>query len=574
MSTKSRFRSQSYSNAVKKYKVEKKCKPKCDDCCCGPCHEKIECFTKKSTNKIQSINLLSKLAPCDIRYDSQFGHNISMSGDGSTLVVGSPSITDGYHKCTGEIHVFTKCIDEWTQETTLNVCNLPNDSELGFSVSISDCGNIIVAGAPAYSFIDRNNQIICNAGAVFVFVKHECQWKLICKLLSPTIKAGDRFGHSVDISGNGHVIAVGSPCVDGTDTQDNGSTHVFVKCGCGYRHLQELIPEDLVDGMHFGFSVSLSCDGDCVVVGAPSNKLICDDTPATGSTDTGPTDSCGTDLGTLIPTASTDNGIGLAFVFCRTHCGYILTEILEPGDGNIDDMFGTAVKISGNGCVIAIGSPCHDIVNVGTDTGPTETGSTDTGSTDTCPTDTVGTDMVGTDTASTDTGAIIDAGAVYTYKKDKCEWKFIEKVTSNIILPNAKFGTSLSLSCDGSVLVVGAPDLDDGIETVCIFVKRKHSWEQQACLKGDSLNSNFGKTVDVDKCGKFLAIGAPLANDGIGQVCVYELTSCQLVIKCGLNICSNRVILKNLPMGETNDEMVVGELYIDENGFIKAKLPQ
>ena len=56
-----------------------------------------------------------------------------------------------------------------------------------------------------------------SGGAVYIFEKESGVWSLIQTIDSPTastITPPDRFGHSIDISENGEIIAIGSPYID------------------------------------------------------------------------------------------------------------------------------------------------------------------------------------------------------------------------------------------------------------------------------------------------------------------------------------------------------------------------
>jgi hypothetical protein len=83
--------------------------------------------------------------------------------------------------------------------------------------------------------------------------------------------SGDRFGFSVSLNGDGHLIAVG-----GTENDDNGS-------GAGQTRIHTFTNNDWTQigndingtwtGDNSGRSVSLSDDGTKVVIGAPFNNI-------------------------------------------------------------------------------------------------------------------------------------------------------------------------------------------------------------------------------------------------------------------------------------------------------------
>jgi len=92
--------------------------------------------------------------------------------------------------------------------------------QFGYSVSVSESGTRIVAGAPNL-----------NAGYVCVYNFDELakQWEI-----APTIvgtDSGGDTGHSVSISSNGLQLSIGSPsqtqCREGNDVCKHGTVLVF-----------------------------------------------------------------------------------------------------------------------------------------------------------------------------------------------------------------------------------------------------------------------------------------------------------------------------------------------------------
>ena len=88
-----------------------------------------------------------------------------------------------------------------------------------------------------------------------------------------------------------------------------------------------------------------------------------------------------------------------------------------------------------------------------------------------------------------------------------------------------KSGTSVSLSADGTVLAICAPDNDSG--HVRIFQQNGSSWTQIGSdINGEAAADNFGYTLSLSADGSILAIGARY-NDGVngqdsGHVRVFQ----------------------------------------------------
>lgn len=110
----------------------------------------------------------------------KFGISVDINYDGTKLVVGSN--TGGY--------IFSRTSNTWT-----NTSNLAG----GYSVAISDNGNIIVGGDPSYN---------SNIGRIYTSING-----VIDQFDAPNPYLVSQFntGYSVDISGDGSTILAGMP---------------------------------------------------------------------------------------------------------------------------------------------------------------------------------------------------------------------------------------------------------------------------------------------------------------------------------------------------------------------------
>ena len=164
-----------------------------------------------------------------------FGFSVALDNNGRTLVIGSPNSTllggrimnpPGQKRkkaepATGYVIVYglDETLTEWSQMGDVLVGEQPG-GQFGYSVSVSESGTRIVAGAPNL-----------NAGYVCVYNFDELakQWEI-----APTIvgtDSGGDTGHSVSISSNGLQLSIGSPsqtqCREGNDVCKHGTVLVF-----------------------------------------------------------------------------------------------------------------------------------------------------------------------------------------------------------------------------------------------------------------------------------------------------------------------------------------------------------
>jgi len=120
-------------------------------------------------------------------------------------------------------------------------------------------------------------------------------------------------------------------------------------------------------------------------------------------------------------------------------------------------------------------------------------------------------------------------GAAYIYERDVAgSWNLVQRIMASDNAFNDRFGTSVSI--DGDQLVVSAPQNDDivnGSGSVYVFEFVNNTWlESQILLASDSLlNDHLGTSLDLQ--GNRLIMGAPGADDAVlgantGKVYVFE----------------------------------------------------
>lgn len=164
------------------------------------------------------------------------------------------------------------------------------NSQFGYSVAASSDGTTIAIGAPGvpgtYPY-DGDGY----GGSVYIYNWTGSVWdlevRIRCPLGSGYDKNGNgngRFGHSVSMSANGSRVVVGVPHY-GSYPNTNGRVHVYGRVFTGtWTKMAEGIEQigngDLLTGVldgstnnqstaEFGRSVSMSSDGDRIVVGVP-----------------------------------------------------------------------------------------------------------------------------------------------------------------------------------------------------------------------------------------------------------------------------------------------------------------
>lgn len=124
----------------------------------------------------------------------------------------------------------------------------------------------------------------------------------------------------------------------------------------------------------------------------------------------------------------------------------------------------------------------------------------------------------------------IRSGHVRVYENQGGNWIQIgQDIDGDTI--SAESGTSVSLSSDGNIIAIGAPFHGGGVFTtrgqVRIFSFNGSSWIQMGTEILGELESEFGNSVSLSSDGNIIAIGAPEALNpsgvgGMGQTRIYN----------------------------------------------------
>jgi hypothetical protein len=294
----------------------------------------------------------------------------------------------------------------------------------GHSVSVS--GNVAVVGAP---YDDDNGS---DSGSAYVFRWNGSSWVQEQKLLPSDGAPQDRFAR-YPLSVSGDVAVVGAHLDDNANGTDAGSAYVFRWNGSSWVQEQKLLPSDGAAFEYFGTSVSVS--GEVVVVGA----------------------------------ARDNNYSGSAYVFRWNGSSWVQEQKLLPSDGASQDKFGEFVSVSGN--VVVVGAWGDD-----------------------------------------DNGA--QSGSAYVFRWNGSSWVQEQKLLASDGAGGDPFGDVFGnpVSVSGDVAVVGAlwDDNANGTDAGSAYVFRWNgsSWvqEQKLLASDGAAFDSFADSVSVS--GDVAVVGA------------------------------------------------------------------
>jgi hypothetical protein len=115
-----------------------------------------------------------------------------------------------------------------------------------------------------------------------------------------------------------------------------------------------------------------------------------------------------------------------------------------------------------------------------------------------------------------------DAGAAWTFTRSRTGWSQQgSKLTGSGQSGNAQFGSSVALSADGSAALIGGPKDDENRGAVWAFARVGSTWAQQGGkLTGqdDNASGSFGWSIALSADGVTALIGAPADNADRGVV--------------------------------------------------------
>lgn len=210
-----------------------------------------------------------------------FGNSVALSGDGNTLAVGAFGKDSG----AGAVYVFTRSGGVWSQQAYVKASNTQGSDEFGRSVTLSGDGNTLAVSAYGEDSSatgiggDQADNSASSAGAVYVFTRSGSTWSQQAYVKPSSTDAGDRFGYSVALSGDGNTLAVGADAESSSGTGINGNqadnsassagaVYVFTRSG-GTWSQQAYVKASNTEAIdNFGYSVALSSDGNTLAVGA------------------------------------------------------------------------------------------------------------------------------------------------------------------------------------------------------------------------------------------------------------------------------------------------------------------
>ncbi len=371
-----------------------------------------------------------------------------------------------------------------------------------FGTSVSIDGDCIVVGVPN----DDGNSLMC--GAAYVFERNGSNWVGQEKLTAPDGETNDFFGGSVSVSGDYIVMGAHS---DNAKGWQSGSAYVFKRSGGNWIYQTKLTASDGDAEDSFGNSVSIS--GDYLVAGAPGDEI---------------------------------NGVfsGSAYVFKRNGDTWVEQARLNASDGEVGDVFGGSVCISGE--YVIIGAPEYYKGPLPGDRGSAYVFKRDDQSwpekMKLTASDGQAGDNLGWSVSINGDWAIAgtpgddndgdSAGAAYIFKRDGDDWTEHIRLRAGDAGALGGFGWSVSINAEHAIVgAVGDDEKGAFAGTAYIFEEENDCWRTDAKLiaSDGQAYDEFGSSVSIS--ADYVAVGAPYAASNTfesGSAYVFGLCASRL----------------------------------------------
>ncbi|MFL2546804.1 MAG: integrin [Candidatus Rariloculaceae bacterium] len=404
-----------------------------------------------------------------------FGFATSLSDDGNTLAVSAhfessaatgingDQVDDSIGQ-SGAAYIFVRDGSTWTQQAYIKASNtghraaeVPDDAppladvafgpasegeyryegslgeefddgdQFGAALALTSDGNRLIVTATAEDSAatgtngDQTDNSKRSAGAAYIFDRTADTWAQSAYIKPSNPEVDALFGYSVAIAADGSRIAVGAYDEDGSPDSTNefqdglvrgaGAVYVFELNGNSWDQIGYLKASNAERGDSFGVAVTMSANGTTIIGTAQDEDGLLP----------GINNIPGPDRNDAVrPTT------GAVYAFVENEDGsWTQQAYIKSSNTGAGDIFGSRLDVSADGNVLVVGAQFEDSDAQGID-GPQDN-----------------------DNAQ-------EAGAVYIFTRDGETWAQEAYVKGSNTEIFDEFGSSVSISTDGSLIAVGA----------------------------------------------------------------------------------------------------------------------
>lgn len=470
---------------------------------------KLEACTNAQCSQTDEVSVFSYMLRSIAYFKSsnpeeldRFGP-LAISADGNTLVVGAPGEDGASQGINGDegsnarsgagaVYVYVKDDEQWRFHAYIKASNTDEADAFGSAVALSSDGNTLAVGAPYEDSAsigtngDERDNSLENSGAVYTFKRNGDVWLQQNYIKSAQPGHNDLFGQHLAMSSGGSTLAISVTGEDSSGSlinperdelaSDSGAVEIYEQVGDNWQFAAFIKAHSVATRENFGNALSLSANGNRLIVGAANES-------AAGN---------GLDSTVLERTRAQS---GAAYLYERSSGSWNFAHYFKSSNPAEDQLFGSAVSVSGDGSTLAIGAPGEASIAIGINGDQSDTSNP-------------------------------ESGAVYVFKHNGDNWQQSAYIKSSNGDIADLFGSAVSLNVTGAVLAVGAPGESSHGEGVSAsqssneatdagaaysFVFDDENWAQIKFIKAPNTDAgdHFGRHLRLDASGNTLAIAAP-----------------------------------------------------------------
>jgi hypothetical protein len=404
-----------------------------------------------------------------------FGSSVALSRDGNTMAIAAhweASAATGINgnqsnnsiPQAGAVYVFTRTGTTWTQQAYVKASNtgrpgkggdeVGDGDQFGYAISLSGDGNTLAVGAitedGGAQQINGNqhDDSAQSAGAVYVYVRTGSTWAQQAYVKTSHAEAGDLLGFSLSLNFDGNTLAAAAFDEDGggrgiNPAHDNrsinsGALYVFTRQNGAWSQEAYIKGSKSETSDGFGFATAISDDGNTIAVGAGDEACLTPGIDPPGCADDAP------------PGRGANIWVGAAYVFVRTGGAWAEQTFIKAPNARPYTSFGVKLALSGDGNTLAVASYLEDSGGRGVRPPMMQ--------------QLLVQEMLNAWREGRNQSE--ESGAVYFYTRSGAKWTAGAFVKASSTDAGDEFGSSLALSADGRMMVVGAHSEDSAARGV------------------------------------------------------------------------------------------------------------
>ncbi|MCI0389939.1 MAG: putative Ig domain-containing protein [Acidobacteria bacterium] len=386
------------------------------------------------------FTLQQKMLAADGANIDHFGSAVALYGD--TVAVGAEEDDIGTTADQGSVYVFTRSGATWSLQQKITAFDGAVDDLFGTAVALY--GDTLAVGATTRGY---------RAGSAYVFTRSGATWTLQQKITAFDGAVSNIFGCALALSDYTMVVGAFGANIGANIAQ--GAVYVYTRIGATWTLQKKIIAGDGAADDFFGIAVALNVD--TLAVGARRDDV------------------------------GTNQNQGSVYVFQRFGTVWLIEQRIFANDGAADDLFGTAVALSGD--TLAVGASRGDV------------------------------------------SGIADQGSAYVFTRGGGVWTQQQKLTADDGAMFDHFGDRVALN--GDTVLVGVQDDDIGASanqgSAYVFTRTGGVWTQQHKLTAfdGAAGDRFGYAVALSS--DTLVASAYSDDIARGSAYVYGVSYCPVL---------------------------------------------